>query len=75
MRKYKTDYDGLTARTYRLRPDTVAHIDEIAGVMGVAQSRLLDYLLRLALAEVEAGRWQVRRRPASYAIVEENEED
>lgn len=72
MRKYPTGYDGLTARTYRLHPDTVAHLDEVAGVMGVAQSRLLDYLLRLALAEVEAGRWKVRRRPATYAIVEED---
>lgn len=71
MRKYRIGYDGLTPRTYRLRPDTVAHLDEIATTMGVAQSRLIDHLLRLALAEVEAGRWRIQRRPATFAIIED----
>lgn len=70
--KYPVGYDGLVARTYRLRPATVDHIDEIAATMGIAQSRLVDYLLRLALTEVEAGKWRIRRRPIAYAIDEDD---
>ena len=72
MRKYNIDYAGLVPRTYRLRPATVAHIDEIADTMGVAPSRLVDYLLRLALTEVERGKWTIRRRPTQYAIEEDD---
>jgi hypothetical protein len=72
MKKYPVDYAGLVPRTWRVKPATASHIDEIADTMGVAPSRLVDYLLRLALTEVEAGKWKIRRRPVQYAIDEDD---
>ena len=72
MKKYSTDYAGLTPRTWRVKPATASHIDEIADTLGIAPSRLVDYLLRLALTEVERGKWTIRRRPTQYAIDEDD---
>jgi hypothetical protein len=60
----------LIARTWRVGPLTADHIDEVARTLGVPPSRLVDYLLRLALLEVERGKWRVRRKPVRYDIDE-----
>ena len=62
----------LIARTWRVGTLTANHIDEVASALGVPPSRLVDYLLRLALLEVERGKWKVRRKPVRYAIDEDD---
>jgi hypothetical protein len=57
------------ARTYQLDADTIELIDFIAGRLEVHQSRVVGMLLDRALREVEAGRWELDRRPKLYEPV------
>lgn len=60
---------SLTAqRTYRLRPQTVHAIDDLAAQAELYQSEIVDTLLDYALAEIAAGRLRLRRRPIAWQV-------
>ena len=62
-------YEHRVSRTYQLEPDTAQRIQELAVRLGSYTSPLVDLLLRRALDEVEAGRWELQREPVKYNIL------
>ena len=63
----KHDENRLT-RTYRLTPDLVRRIDQLAAELECWPSPLVDLLLAAALDELDAGQLHVNRTPIMYDI-------
>ena len=59
---------AVVTRTYRLRPGTVAMLNEAVERLGIPPSNLLDALLEHALAAEAAGELVVMRRPARWEL-------
>lgn len=59
---------STVTRTYRLRPGTVAMLDEAVERLGIPQSHLLDALLEHALAAEAAGELVITRRPVKWEL-------
>lgn len=60
--------DNKVTRTYRLDPQTVERIDELAAQLQCHQSPLIDMLLQRALEQVESGHWIARKEPIKYVV-------
>jgi hypothetical protein len=58
----------LVSRTYLLTPALIAALNDLARRHGVNVSELVRYLLAAALADVDAGRLVIHRRPVKWAI-------
>jgi hypothetical protein len=59
---------STVTRSYRLRPGTVAMLDEAVERLGIPQSHLLDALLEHALAAEAAGELVIVRRPVAWEL-------
>jgi len=55
-------------RTYRLKPETAEEIKALALKHELWDSSLVDWLLGKALADVNGGRLEIRRRPVTFVI-------
>ena len=60
-----TNYNRVT-RTYRYDRSALAEIDRLADELEVWPSDLVNLLLTRALAEVQAGRWPLRKQAVKF---------
>ena len=70
MPMYQDD-QGNIARTWLVEPGQALQITNLADGLGVSHSALVRYLLRFVLGEIDAGRLELRTRPARYELVED----
>lgn len=61
---------GMQNRTYRIRPATIARLNERAADLGVGVSDLADFLLSAALDQLAAGALAVPTRTAALKIID-----
>lgn len=61
------DHDKI-ARTYRIDKETAQQLKTLAEQLQAFESPLVDLLLRRALNEIEAGRWELRKEPVKYVV-------
>lgn len=71
MYPFQRNHSPDIARTWLVERDQAEAIKVLADGLGVSHSALMRYLLRFALAEIDAGRLTLRTRPARFELVEE----
>lgn len=73
LRGAASDYSNrdMIPRTWHVTHRQAAEIAMIANGLGVHHSRLVRYLLAFALAELDAGRLELRTRPVRWELIDE----
>ncbi len=68
--KLITRWDGYHPRTYRLREETIARLDALAGELSVGVSDLVDFLLAEVLDQVEAATLEVPTMALELRVID-----
>jgi predicted transcriptional regulator len=58
--------ESKKARTFQLSEQVSRRLDELSLVHGLWGSELCDLILRRGLEEMEAGRWQLKKKPIKF---------
>ena len=57
-----------TAKTYRLKAETLRRLQVLVSETGAYHSQLIDVLLTRAMDEIDAGRWTLKKKPVKWAV-------
>ena len=58
-----------TAKTYRLKAETLRRLEALVTETGAYHSQLIDQLLTRAMDEIDAGRWKLKKKPVKWAVI------
>lgn len=58
-----------TPKTYRLKAETLRRLAALVTTTGAYHSQLIDVLLVRAMDEIDAGRWQLKKKPVKWEVI------